>query len=159
VRNESAALRIRVFNCYLQSEASSLAELQTLARTGTGKIEVFGTRYAEIGECSLFSTNQIGLQHYDTSANGTVIGGNTTPTNGGLILVDASHGPVTLTLPNPANSVPTEEFIFKKTDSTSNPVTINGGRSLIDGSGTYRLTSPYQRVQLRFADSRYYVVG
>ena len=160
VRNESRDLRIRVFDSYLQSEASSLPATKTLCSTGGGKIEVYGTRYAMCGSEMIFSANQIGLQRYDASANGTTIGGNNSgPTNGGLILLDASQGPFTLYLPNASNSVPTEQFIFKKIDATVNAVTLSGRRTLIDGSRSYRLTAPFQRVQLRFADSTYYVVG
>jgi len=160
VRNESRELRIRLFDSYLQSEASSLAATRTLCSVGGGKIEVYGTRYAMCGSEMIFSANQIGLQRYDASANGTTIGGNNSgPTNGGLILLDASQGPFTLYLPNPSNSIPTEQFIFKKVDRTANAVTLSAGRTTIDGSRLYRLTAPFQRLHVRFADSAYYVVG
>ena len=60
-----------------------------------------------------------------------------------VILVDATNGAVTITLPKASNASK-KVLIIKKTDSSANAVTIDGdGSETIDGSATVSLSNQY----------------
>lgn len=67
------------------------------------------------------------------------------------ILVDASGGPVIITLPLVAggfNEDGGQDFIIQKIDSSSNKVTVDGnGDELINGSAIFELLFQYESVQ------------
>lgn len=67
-----------------------------------------------------------------------------------LITVDASAGPITITLESAA-SFPGHQFTIKKIDSTVNQVTVTAAASqaIEDQGQSIILTSPYDTVQLR----------
>lgn len=61
----------------------------------------------------------------------------------GLVLVDATAGAVTMTLPLAA-SVPGRVFAVKKVDASGNAVTVDGnGSETIDGATTQALSAQY----------------
>ena len=63
-----------------------------------------------------------------------------------VVLVSASGGAVTITLP-PASGNSGVVFSVKKTDASVNAVTVDGnGAETIDGAATYALTAQYQTV-------------
>lgn len=65
-----------------------------------------------------------------------------------VILVDATLGPVTVTLPD-AVSLEGVQKIIKKIDSSANHVTISCyGSETIDGVSTQTLTSQYQKLNI-----------
>lgn len=70
----------------------------------------------------------------------------TIETTDGLILVDATAGPVTITLPDP--TLANIQVTVKKIDASANAVTIDGDGVNIDGSGTQSLTAQYQAVTM-----------
>jgi len=76
--------------------------------------------------------------------------GNTTltQTDGiNVTLVNATSGAVTITLPSAVSNA--ASFIIKKTDSSTNAVTIDGySTETIDGSTTYILNDQYNYVEL-----------
>lgn len=80
----------------------------------------------------------------------TVTSSLTAGPNNTIILVDATSGPVTITLP-PAISG--GDFVIKKIDSTINAVTVDGdGSETIDNSTTQVITVQYVSIRI-IADS------
>jgi len=68
------------------------------------------------------------------------------------VRIDCSSGAVTLNLPPAALNIGLQ-YTIKKIDSTSNPVIINGGADLIDGSSTLSFNIPNQSFTIVAADS------
>lgn len=67
----------------------------------------------------------------------------------GIILVDASGGPVTITLYSGANIGNTLFLAIKKIDSSGNAVTIDGeGSETIDDAASVSLTTQHEIVRL-----------
>lgn len=62
-------------------------------------------------------------------------------TDGDFVLVDASGGAVTITLPSPAANA---RVAVKKTDNSGNNVTVDAGTNYIDVSGTTSVALMYQ---------------
>lgn len=78
-----------------------------------------------------------------------------TPTGSdSLVLYDATHGPITVTLRNP-NQVQNLRLILKKVDAV-NPVTIQGD---IDGASSYALTTQYQAVTIQSDGFHWYILA
>lgn len=71
-----------------------------------------------------------------------------------LVLYDATHGPITVTL-RPANQVQDLRLILKKIDSV-NPVTITG---MIDGSNSTTLSTQFQSVTIQSDGHQYYLLA
>jgi len=81
----------------------------------------------------------------------TLTGDTTLAATDHVVLVDASGGDVTLTLPLAASRL--SEFCIKKIDSSGNTVTIDGnGGETIDGSTTFVLTEQYDALRI-FSDA------
>jgi trimeric autotransporter adhesin len=77
---------------------------------------------------------------------------------GDVVLVDATAGPVTVTLP-PA-SLGLAEIIVKKTDASPNAVTVNrSGAALIDGSMSHALSAQYALIRLLADGTNWQVTG
>ena len=74
----------------------------------------------------------------------------------GVWLVDATAGPVTLTV-EPADPHEGLGWTFKKKDSSGNAVTISSA-SDIDGSSTYSLSSQYDSVTIVSDGSVWHVI-
>lgn len=72
------------------------------------------------------------------TANGTLAAGKHTP-------VDATAGPLTMTLPTGVN--PGAHLSVEKTDATSNTVTVSG--SIRGTAGTYVVSAQYEKVTFR----------
>jgi len=71
------------------------------------------------------------------SPNVVTVTSDYTASKGDIVLVDASSGAVTVTLPSPdKNTI----VAIKKIDSSANAVTIDAGTSTIDGSSTVQIT-------------------
>lgn len=78
-----------------------------------------------------------------------------TPTGSdSLVLYDATHGPITVTLRNP-NQVQNLRLILKKIDAV-NIVTISGD---IDGASSYSLTTQYQAVTIQSDGNHWYILA
>lgn len=71
-----------------------------------------------------------------------------------LVLYDATHGPITVTL-RPPGQVQDVRLILKKIDAI-NTVTINGD---IEGSTSYALTTQYQSVTVQSNGQHYYILA
>lgn len=79
-----------------------------------------------------------------------------TPTGSdSLVLYDATHGPITVTLRQP-DQVQNLRLILKKIDSSGNAVTINGA---IDGVSSYSLTTQYQAVTIQSDGFHFYILA
>lgn len=145
---------VRIFGSYLQAEnPTGAGDFPAVANPGNGRIEIYGSRLRDYGEGPVYSSNQIGLQIY-TAANHNVSLENT---SGGLILLDASGGGFTFNLPFIPNT--TAQYILKKIDTTTNPITIVAGTRKIDGLSKWILQAPYDKLHIRFANDQYYIVG
>lgn len=59
-----------------------------------------------------------------------------------IILADASGGPITISLPDSPEE--SEMIRIKKTDSTSNTITIDGNGLTIDGDSTKNISVQYE---------------
>lgn len=82
-------------------------------------------------------------------ASGTISGNITLSDTDGIVLklVNATSGSITVTLPTAVSN--SACFIIKKTDSSTNPVTIDGySTEMIDGNTTYVLYDQYNYVEL-----------
>lgn len=74
-----------------------------------------------------------------------------------MLLVNASGGAVTLTLPPVGNS-PDASFLIKKTDATANTVTVDGsGAETIDGAATKVISSQWEAYQFYSNGTAWYV--
>lgn len=74
------------------------------------------------------------------------------------VLVDATSGAVTITLPIAKNS---DEYIFniKKIDSSANAVTIDGnGSETIDDSTTYVISSQYDSITVQSDGTEWWII-
>ena len=76
-----------------------------------------------------------------------------------MILVDATGGAVTITMP--AATTPGQFYLIKKTDISINAVTISrAGADLLDGSTTVALATQFSaRILISDGTSRWYVFG
>jgi hypothetical protein len=74
-----------------------------------------------------------------------------------IILVDATAGAVTLTLPG-ADKIQNKVLRFVKIDSSVNAMTIDGDGQNISGSGTQSTTTQYARFTLTGYGSLYYLL-
>ena len=76
-----------------------------------------------------------------------------------IILVDATAGVVTITLP-PADSADEVEYVVKKTDVSANAVTLaTPGAETIDGAATVVLASQFNLVRVASDDTNYLITG
>jgi len=74
---------------------------------------------------------------------------------GDIVLVDASGGAVTVTLPPPkANAI----INVKKIDSSSNAVTIDGNGANIDGQSSIQITTQYESYTLVSDGSNWWII-
>jgi len=75
------------------------------------------------------------------SPNVVTVSSNYTASRGDVVLADASGGAITITLPPPqANAI----VNVKKIDSSTNPVTVDGGGANIDGQASVQITTQYE---------------
>lgn len=78
---------------------------------------------------------------------------------GDIVFCDASQGPFTATLPPPASVGSGYVVTYKKTDASSNVVTIApDGSETIDGQSDVQLASPYQSVQVATNGAGWFVL-
>lgn len=79
-----------------------------------------------------------------------------TPTvDDSLVLYDATHGPITVTL-RPPGQVQDLRLILKKSDSSGNAVTINGD---IEGATSYILATQYKSVTVQSNGIHWYILA
>jgi hypothetical protein len=75
------------------------------------------------------------------------------------ILTDATAGAITISLPD-ASSLSGKTYIIKKTDSSSNAVTIDpNGSQTIDGVTTYTLSTQYKYVTVQAYGGSWLIIG
>lgn len=88
-----------------------------------------------------------------------VITGITLTANHILVIVNASSGAVTITLPAVADNTGTV-YIFKKIDSSGNSVTIDAnGSETIDGEQTVVLNLQYAYVTIACDGDEWFIIG
>jgi hypothetical protein len=76
----------------------------------------------------------------------------------GTVLVDASSGAITITLPAAASSAE-RIFTIKKKDVTANIVTVDANASeLIDGSTTYPLSTQYEAIKIQSDGTAWWII-
>lgn len=77
-----------------------------------------------------------------------------------VVFCDASHGTYSATLPEAGANVPGTTLIYKKTDATTNSVTISGtSGATIDGAASVLLNEPYQSVSLTTNGANWFVIS
>lgn len=82
----------------------------------------------------------------------------TVTNNNGTILVDASSGNVTVTLPS-AVGLSGKIFVIKKTDSSGFQVIVDGdGSETIDGATTATITSQYESITIISNNSNWFIL-
>lgn len=83
---------------------------------------------------------------------------NYTAADDSVILCDATSAGFTITLPSAASST-SRKYEIKKTDSTSNVVTVDANASeTIDGSLTKLLESQYQSISIVSDGSNWFII-
>jgi hypothetical protein len=79
--------------------------------------------------------------------------------NDSIILVDATSGAITVTLPA-ASDCEQKRFTIKKTDISANAVTIDGnGAETIDGAATKTLSTQYKSYELIAHGGSWWIVS
>lgn len=82
----------------------------------------------------------------------------TMTTADGTILVDATSGNITVTLPTAASAVESI-FTIKKKDVTFHTVTVDAnGAELIDGAATYVLSTQYEAIKIQSDGSAWWII-
>lgn len=105
------------------------------------------------------ATAMAGAQPDWLSMGYTVVTANYTAGPENVILVDATSGAVTVTLP-PLASMDRSFYYIKKTDSSGNAVTVDGdGSETIDGATTQSLGSQYDWLQIVAGLSEWHIIG
>lgn len=113
-----------------------------------------------VRQCALI-VNQLGKRLSASAASqmGDVTGFTSSATLGAddyLAAVDATAGPVTITVPLGVNG---RQYAVKKIDSSGNAVTVaRTGSDTIDGATTYALTTQYQSVTIIGRSGGYWVL-
>ena len=71
-------------------------------------------------------------------------------TTDSLVLVDATSGAITITLPSPSNATAATVYTVKKIDSSAHVVTVqtNGQLTNIDAAATYALNTQWKYVSV-----------
>jgi hypothetical protein len=87
----------------------------------------------------------------------TVTSSQTVQVTDHIILVDASGGAVTLTLPG-ADKIQNKVVRFVKIDSSGNAMTISGNGQNISGAGTQATSTQYARFTITGYGSLYYLL-
>ena len=72
------------------------------------------------------------------------------------VLVDATSGNITVTLPAP---VAGRKIVVKKIDGTANNVTIDGNGATIDGAASRVTGVPYQAFVLHTEGTNWYIIN
>lgn len=91
-----------------------------------------------------------------TSPIATKTGNYTMATTDGDILVNANGGAVTIKLP--ASPLTNEEHAIKKTDSSTNVVTISGNGKTIDGATTQSLSTQYAVFWIKYDGTNWWIL-
>jgi len=78
-----------------------------------------------------------------------------TASDGDVVLADASGGAITITLPSPSANAWVE---VKKTDSSTNAVTVDGGGNNIDGAASFDITTQYESYTMVSDGSSWFIV-
>jgi hypothetical protein len=79
--------------------------------------------------------------------------------NDSIVLVDATAGAVTVTLP-PALNAEEKRFTIKKVDASGNAVTIDGnGAETIDGAATKSLAAQYNAYDIVSQNGAWWIVS
>ncbi|MCL6296729.1 beta strand repeat-containing protein, partial [Jejuia spongiicola] len=72
------------------------------------------------------------------------------------ILIDATAGSVTVTLPTPVLG---KKYVVKKIDATVNSMVLNGAGATIDGAATRTTTVPYQTFVLQNDGTNWFIIN
>jgi len=78
-----------------------------------------------------------------------------TASDGDVVLADASGGAITITMPSPSANAWVE---VKKTDSSANAVTVDGGGNNIDGAASFDITTQYESYTMVSDGSDWFIV-
>jgi len=78
-----------------------------------------------------------------------------TASSGDVVLADASGGAITITLPSPSANAWVQ---VKKTDSSTNAVTVDGGGNNIDGVASFDITTQYESYTMVSDGSSWFIV-
>lgn len=89
----------------------------------------------------------------------TVTADTTLDTTHHTVLVDASGGNRTITLPNPTSPTSGRTYYIKRTDSSGNTLTVDAGSANIDGSSTYSLALQYKYVAVQTDGSNWFIIS
>jgi hypothetical protein len=157
---------VRMYGCFCQTEidpdvnGNGSASLYAAFRTPNepsegegGKIEAYGCRVRSVEGYVIGGSGIQGAVRYDATSHGVQI-----QRYENLCLCDASAGPFTLKLANDDPPTTGDDHVFKKIDSTSNPITIDGNGSLIDGLEQIVLRNPRGKVRVRRVGSSWYLI-
>ena len=110
------------------------------------------------GKIVLQGCGMSGITVGDTIATRSVSSHYTATGLDGAILVDASSGPVTVTIPNPSGSQGKSLYV-KKIDSSSTVVTLNAnGSGLIDGGNTAEVILQYDALRVTAHDGNWWIL-
>jgi hypothetical protein len=165
-----------VYQCVYDVDGYFYIEAEVPASTSAAVVRVVinstsgGAGSVSVGEFSIrpIGGSELSATRAKRTRGGkvrSVVGSYTMTVDDEILLVDATGGPVTITLPNPGINlygygaytssyqipVPgqTLRYTVVKTDSTSNAVTVSAPSSTtIDGVGSISLASRYSKAQL-----------
>jgi len=87
----------------------------------------------------------------------TIVSSATTTDFDQVLIVDATSGAVTVTLPT-ATAISGTVLDIKKSDSSTNTVTLDGDGANVDGAGTFVLIVQFQSARVIFDDTQWWVI-
>ena len=122
--------------------------------------KLFDVNNSEGTSGQVLSSTGSGVDWIDLSSHKLAVTTKTTnytaTTSDNVILVNASSGDVTITLPASSSGL---NFTVKKIDSSSNTVTVaSNGSETIDGSSTQVIISQYDAISLVSDGSNFYII-
>jgi hypothetical protein len=125
----------------------TLSALQALVVTNT-------TRQVSAQDLRDWLVSSVGARYVVSVAEATTLDG-----DDDIVLVDASGGAVTITLPA-ASGAQHKVYTIKKTDSSANAVTIDGDATeTIDGSETQTLSGQYDALTMACDGTGWHIIG
>lgn len=149
-----------------QGSAVQLDDSGNMTADGANqRIRDFGVAEVQSGTPATTATGMLWYDTDDAPALGlgvrdivTITGNTTLTTANDVILVDASGGVITVTLPAAAVRSG-KQFDIKKIDSSGNAVTVDGdGSETIDGATTKVISSQYDSVTIMSSGTEWFIL-
>lgn len=133
--------------------------MEFASSTGNNRINVSGSTGLQIFDNNLGVAINNSNGSFDLIDNISTLTGNTTLVAQGVVLVDATSGNITITLPAAASNVK-REYTIQKIDSSINTVTVDANASeVINGALTQVLATQYAFIKIKTNGTEWYIIA